>query len=308
MIKVTVIGSGLIGSSWAIAFAKAGHEVQVYDKDEASFEKSKNYIKDELASIADASGSGDLPDTMRLISYTSSLAAALEGAGYVQESIFETLEAKKEIFSELDSLVGNDVILGSSSSSVACSLFTENLSHRTQCLIAHPVNPPHLIPLVEIVPAPWTDPDVAERAMTLMNNIGQTPVLVNKEIEGFILNRLQGALLNEAWWLYQEGYASVEVIDKCVSDGLSHRWSFMGPFQTISHNAPGGLPDYAARFGGFYFSIAKSRTNPAPWDPEAAKSAASEVKQFEGEMGLDDPVKWRNDMLRSFKKWKSDAS
>lgn len=303
MDKITVIGSGLIGSSWAIAFAKAGYHVHIYDRDEGSFERSEHYIRQELAS-----SNVNADDVIQRITYTASLADALEGTAYVQESIFETLEAKQDIFSAMDALVGDDVILASSSSSLPCSAFSEHLSHRAQCLIAHPVNPPHLIPLVEMVPAPWTNPSVTEKATALMSEIGQTPVVVNKEIEGFILNRLQGALLNEAWWLYQEGYASVEVIDKCVKDGLSHRWSFMGPFQTISHNAPGGLVDYAERFRGFNFGIAQSRSNPTKWDLEAAKNAAAEVKALEKEMGLDDAVTWRNDMLRSFKQWKSDGS
>ncbi|MDD1783177.1 3-hydroxyacyl-CoA dehydrogenase [Enterovibrio sp. ZSDZ35] len=303
MDKITVIGSGLIGSSWAIAFANAGYRVHIYDRDESSFANSERYIRQELASLT-----SNADEVIQRITYTALLAEALEDAGYVQESIFETLEAKQDIFSAMDALVGEDVILASSSSSIPCSAFSEALGHRAQCLIAHPVNPPHLIPLVEMVPAPWTNASVTEKATLLMNDIGQTPVVVNKEIEGFILNRLQGALLNEAWWLYQEGYASVEVIDKCVRDGLSHRWSFMGPFQTISHNAPGGLVDYAERFRGFNFEIAKSRANPTPWDLDAAKNAAAEVEAIESKMGLDDAVTWRNDMLRSFKQWKSDSS
>ncbi|MDD1794059.1 3-hydroxyacyl-CoA dehydrogenase [Enterovibrio sp. ZSDZ42] len=305
MFKVTVIGSGLIGSSWAIAFANAGYDVHIYDRDDTSFANSERYIRQELASL---NTSANADEVIQRIKYTASLAEALNGAGYVQESIFETLEAKQEIFSAMDSLVDDDVILASSSSSIPCSAFSEALSHRAQCLIAHPVNPPHLIPLVEMVPAPWTDPNVTEKATALMDDIGQTPVVVSKEIEGFILNRLQGALLNEAWWLYQEGYASVDVIDKCISDGLSHRWAFMGPFQTISHNAPGGLVDYAERFRGFNFGIAQSRSNPTKWDLNAAKNAAAEVDALEKGMGLKDAVAWRNDMLRSFKQWKSNGS
>lgn len=305
MFKVTVVGSGLIGSSWAIAFARAGYDVHIYDRDESSFANSKRYIQQELAALNGSASSGEI---MCRVAYTSSLAKALDGAGYVQESVFETLEAKQEIFSALDKLVDDDVILASSSSSLPCSKFSEKLRHKTQCVIAHPVNPPHLIPLVEIVPAPWTSHKATQAATALMNEIGQTPVLVNKEIQGFILNRLQGALLNEAWWLYQEGYASVDVIDKAVRDGLSHRWAFMGPFQTISHNAPGGLVDYAERFGGFNFEIAKSRSRPTPWDLDAAKHAAAEVKELEKERGVEDAVAWRNNMLRSIKAWKSKHS
>eukprot|EP00042_Codosiga_hollandica_P047264 m.509994 g.509994 ORF g.509994 m.509994 type:complete len:232 (-) comp57413_c0_seq4:74-769(-) len=111
------------------------------------------------------------------------------------------------------------------------------------------VNPPHVIPLVELVPAPWTHPDVLARTRALMAAIGQSPIVVKKEVNGFILNRLQYALLMEAWRLVEDGVATAEDVDTAVSDGLGLRWSFMGPFKTIDLNAPSGLADYCERYG-----------------------------------------------------------
>ena len=131
--------------------------------------------------------------------------------------------------------------------------------------MAHPANPPHVVPIVEISPAPWTSPDVVTRTRALHEKVGQVPITVQKEIAGFILNRLQAALLLEAWRLVKENHASVEDVDKCIRDGLGLRWALMGPFETIDLNAPGGIADYAQRYGPLFFEMMKD-VKPEAWD------------------------------------------
>jgi L-gulonate 3-dehydrogenase len=150
----------------------------------------------------------------------------------------------------------------SSTSAIVASRFTETLRGRARCLVGHPVNPPHLIPLVELCGAPWTSPAAIERARRVYREIGQVPVTINKEINGFVLNRLQGALLAEAFRLVGEGFISAEDLDHTVKDGLGLRWSFLGPFETIELNAPGGIPDYCARYTGFYKELAAASAGP----------------------------------------------
>ncbi len=135
-----------------------------------------------------------------------------------------------------------DALLVSSTSAIVASRFTEKLPGRARCLVGHPVNPPHLVPLVELCGAPWTSPEAIDRARAIYREIGQVPVTINREINGFVLNRLQGALLAEAFRLVGEGYISAEDLDHTVKDGLGLRWSFLGPFETIELNAPGGIP------------------------------------------------------------------
>src|SRR5882672_6923970 len=142
------------------------------------------------------------------------------------------------------------------------SRFTETLPGRARCLVGHPVNPPHLVPLVELCGAPWTAPEAIDRARKVYREIGQVPVIVNREINGFVLNRLQGALLAEAFRLVGEGYISAEDLDHTVKDGLGLRWSFLGLFETIELNAPGGIPDYCARYTGFYKELASASAGP----------------------------------------------
>jgi L-gulonate 3-dehydrogenase len=207
---------------------------------------------------------------------------------FVQENGPEKVEDKRVIFAQLDRLTRKDALLVSSTSAITASRFTEDLPGRARCLVGHPVNPPHLVPLVELCGAPWTAPEAIERTRAIYREIGQVPVTINKEINGFVLNRLQGALLAEAFRMVGEGYISAEDLDHTVKDGLGLRWSFLGPFETIELNAPGGIPDYCARYTGFYKELAANSAGPAvyespnveaviaawPHQPEAERIAA----------------------------------
>src|SRR5204862_7044951 len=147
---------------------------------------------------------------------------------------------------------------------------------RARCLVAHPVNPPHLVPIVELCGAPWTAPATIGRAQAVYTEIGQVPVVVRRELDGFILNRLQGALLSEAMRLVGEGYVSPDDLDKTIRDGLGLRWAFLGPFATIELNAPGGVVDYCLRYSGFYRRLASDPPQPPGWEgPNAARTGAA---------------------------------
>ncbi|MFY3599728.1 3-hydroxyacyl-CoA dehydrogenase, partial [Achromobacter xylosoxidans] len=231
------------------------------------------------------------------IEVAAGLPEALAGARYIQENSPERRDLKRELFAQLDAAADPDAIIGSSTSSIPASEFTEGLPGRARCLVAHPVNPPYLIPVVELCPAPWTSEAAMQAARDIMLDIGQKPVTMRREIEGFILNRLQGALLHEAFRLAAAGIASAEDIDTTVKDGLGLRWSFMGPFETIDLNAPGGLADYCARYGGLYQSIGASQREPVPWDGALVEALASERR---GLLPADDLTArryWRDEQL-----------
>ena len=263
MPQVAIIGAGLIGRSWAIVFARAGWDVALCDADPDQCRRAKPLIE---ASLADLDAHGLLDDpagAAARVRVAADLADAVERADFVQENLPETIEAKAAIFRELDRLAPPNVVLASSTSAIVASRFTQELPGRSRCLVAHPVNPPHLVPLVELVGAPWTAADTVARARETYEQIGQVPIVVRREIDGFILNRLQGALVAEAFRLVGEGYVSPQDLDKTVKDGLGLRWSFLGPFETIELNAPGGIADYCARYAGFY-----RRLQAAPAGPE----------------------------------------
>jgi len=295
--KIAVIGAGLIGRAWAIVFARAGHAVALYDADAEALRKSLVLIDGALADLKAAGLLDEEPAVTRgRIAPVATLAEAAAGAGYVQENIAETLAAKQNLFAELDRLVAPEAILASSTSTIPASRWSEELAGRARCIVAHPVNPPHLVPLVELSPAPWTSPDVIVRTQALLETAGQVPIVVRAEIQGFILNRLQGALLAEAFRLYADGYASIEDIDKSVRDGLGLRWSFMGPFETIDLNAPGGVVDYCARYGALYFEMAQTQP-PRRWDEALVRRIERERRQYLAASEIDARSAWRDRQL-----------
>jgi L-gulonate 3-dehydrogenase len=266
MERIAIIGCGLIGRAWAIVFSRAGHPVNLYDNTPGAAEKALGLIQEGLDELHGFGLITEPPATvLRRISVAGSLRDAVAEADYVQENTSERVEVKREVFRQLDAAAPARCILASSTSTIQTSRFTEDLPGRHRCLVAHPLNPPHVVPVVEISPAPWTSPEVVSRARRLQEKVGQAAITVKKEIPGFILNRLQVALLFEAWRLVKDDYASVEDVDKCIRDGLGLRWSFMGPFETIDLNAPGGVVDYAERYGDVFYEMMKI-SQPELWD------------------------------------------
>ena len=305
--KVGVIGAGLVGSAWAIVFARAGHDVAMFDAVEGAAERSLEVIADRLRTLKAADLIEDAAAIAGRIAVAASLAETVRDADYIQESVFETVEQKQKIFTELDRVVGPVTLIGSSSSGIPASVFTEHVACRDRCLIAHPVNPPYLVPVVELVPAPWTAPETVRRVRTLMESVGQEPVELTREIEGFALNRLQGLLLAEAWRLVDDGVMSVEDVDRTVSSGLGLRWSFMGPFETIDLNAPGGIADYARRFGPMYERITGSRGFASQWDDDLIEKVEQQRRQALSEEQLRERSAWRDRRLMALLAHKRNA-
>lgn len=295
--SVAVVGAGLVGCGWTIVFARSGASVTVFDAEPAVRRSAKARIAAMLADMQTAGLISDPAALLDRITVRDTLDQALAGAEYVQESVFERVDVKAQVSTEIGHLIAESTIVGSSSSGIPASAFTESAPRRSRFLIAHPVIPPHLVPVVELVPAPWTDPGIIPWLRPRMEEAGQAVVEVKRELPGFVLNRLQGALLNEAWALYEEGYPSLEDIDVTVSQGLGLRWAFKGPFETIDLNAPGGIADYARRLGPLYHEIALSRTNPSGWSEPLIEAAAKERRAALPLDKLGERSRWRDDRL-----------
>jgi len=297
--RVAVVGAGLIGRSWAIVFAGGGFEVALYDAERDIIDKARAFVREGLRDLAAQGLLDDAEAAAARVRPADDLADALDGAILVQENLPERIEAKRAIFSELDRLAAPEVILASSTSTIVASLFTESLEGRHRCLVAHPVNPPHLIPLVELVGAPWTSPAIIAKAMAIYAAVGQAPIIVKREIEGFVLNRLQAVLLSEAFRLVGDGYVTPQDLDKTLKDGLGLRWSFMGPFETIELNAPGGIPDYCRRYGASLSAL--SGANPAIYDGENLARILSEWEKVLTPDQVATRMRWRDRRLAALK-------
>ena len=266
MTQVAVVGAGLIGRAWSIVFARAGFDVALWDPVPQQLELALTFITERLPELEEAGLLREPPALVaRRVRPTGTLADAVAAAEHVQENGPERVDAKQALFAELDRLALPDAVLASSTSGIPASAFTKTLAGRARCLVAHPVNPPYLVPLVELCPAPWTDPAVVSRTRALMTSAGQVPATVNKEMDGFALNRLQSALLAEAFRLLADDVISPTDLDALVKHGLGLRWSFMGPLETIDLNAPGGLRDYCERYGPLMWQI-QQQMKPLKWD------------------------------------------
>lgn len=294
MKRIAIIGTGLIGRSWAMVFARAGHPVRMWDSQPEAAAAALGIIGERLGDLAAAGLLRDTPAAVAArIEVMPSMAACLEGAAYVQENGPERLEPKRALFAAMDAICPPDVILASSTSGIPASAFTESLPGRARCLVAHPVNPPYLVPLVELVGAPWTAPEVIARARALMDSVNQVPVVAYKETKGFVLNRLQAALVAEAFRMVRDGVMSVEDVDSCVKHGLGLRWAFMGPFETCDLNAPGGIPDYAERYGPLLQQLTAEMPE-YDFDAATVAKVAAERRALVPAAGLGERAAWRD--------------
>lgn len=299
MTKIAVVGAGLIGRAWALSFARAGYEVVLTDSAAGALDTAFAFIDGALADLAgfDLLGGAAPADVRRRIRAVGDLGEALAGTDYVQENTPEDLAVKQTVFAELDRLAPAAAVIASSTSALLPSAFTEGLAGRARCLVAHPINPPYLVPAVEIVPAPWTDAETVERTRQLMVGAGHSPMVLRHEIDGFIVNRLQGALLQEAFRLVGDGHASVEDVDVAIRDGLALRWSFIGPFETADLNAPGGVRDYVTRYHGMYDHMFEQQTRRVDWQGPVADTIERQRQARLDRADLAKRTAWRDRRL-----------
>ena len=306
MKNVGVIGGGLIGASWAAIFSKSGFNVFVYDPYPDVFDTYESRVTSFLEELKTIDETINVEESLNRINANVTIEDLCSNVEYIQESAPEILSVKQELFAKLDNLAPEEVVIGSSSSAMPISSITQNLKGQHRCIITHPANPPHLIPCVEICPGENTSNRTIEKTKEIFTASGASIVNVKKEIDGFILNRLQGALLNEAMRLYSDGYASSDEIDATIRDGLGLRWAFMGPFETIDLNAPGGIKDYISRYGPIFVEMAKNQTKIPDWSEEAGKKLELERRKILGHEELEDRAKKRNQLLKTLRKVKID--
>lgn len=296
---VAIVGTGFVGRAWAISFARAGSIVTLWDQEAEAVEKAINYVSHVLGQLSqfDLLGGQSADVVFSRIRSAATLALALEDADYVQENTPENLETKIEVFKSLEALSKPDAILASSTSALLPSSFTEGLKGRGRCLVVHPINPPYLIPAVEIVPASWTTAETVSKTKDFLIAAGHSPIVMQKELDGFIMNRLQGAVLEECFRLVADGYASVEDIDIGIREGLALRWSFMGPFETADLNAPAGIRDYAERYQQIYERIFPQMQRRVNWSGSVMDSIEAQRRKRVPAVDLPQRQVWRDQRL-----------
>lgn len=262
---IGIFGAGSIGTAFALLFADAGFAVRIYDPAPAALDRSKHIIDLRAAELRRFGLLASEPDEVRdQIEFVSTASAAVSGAILVQEAGPEEVQTKQQIFSTLTSVTGPETILASSSSAILSSQFADPGS-ASRTLIGHPGNPPYLLRVVEIVGNPSTDENVISKTRELYENAGMTAVPINREIDGFVFNRLQSAVLREAYALVEADIVDPLDLDALVRDGLGLRWSVIGPSATSDLNVRGGIPAHAERMGPAYQRMAGQLRTSNEW-------------------------------------------
>lgn len=293
--RVAVLGAGSIGVSFAILFACGGVDVAVFDPFEDALPRAAADLRERLKQL-------DLADPAAIearVRLTTDLEDALAGATFVQECAPERVDLKQDLLVQAAVGTPAEVPLASSSSAIVPSRLAEGLdvSVAARILVGHPGNPPYLLPVIEVVPSAVTAEAIIGRATEIYRSAGLRPVLVRREVEGFLFNRLQGALLREAYCLVRDGVATVDDIDEVVRSGLGLRWSFIGPFETADLNTRGGIESHAAKMGPAYARMGAERGQRDPWTPDLIAEVTAQRRALLDLEDWDERVRWRDRQL-----------
>lgn len=299
--KVACVGSGLMGQGWAALFALRGYSVIMQDLTEELLGRALGRVERHIRFLSDAGMGGDVGVALGRIDTTLDLTESIADADFVIESVYESYEVKKGVFAEMDRHAPEETVLASSSSGLRMTEIQKAAKlHPERCIVAHPWNPAHLVPLVELSPGERTSRKTVERTYAIMEDVGKVPVVLKKEVPGFIANRLSAALWREALDLVDRGVASVEDVDKAVRAGPGIRWAIMGPYLTYHLGGGAGGIEYLMRHIGpkksaWMETMAKWTVTP----DSAVEKAIKGVKDMVGEKPLEELERWRDERLVS---------
>ncbi len=298
--NVACVGSGLIGQGWATLFAAGGYTVAMQDLTDDKLERAVRQINLNLGFLEDNGRllQGAAGAAYNRIRTTTNLNEALKDADYVQESVPDNYQAKKMIFREMDARAPFQAILASSSSGLLMSEIQKVATRPERCLLVHPFLPVHLLPLVEVVGGDQTDPETVQATCELMEKIGKMPVQLKKEVPGYIVNRLQAAVLREAIDLVASGVAGAEEVDRAFCAGMGMRDPFIGPLLR-AYLAGDGIESFIEKYSASYSVRWESM---AAWKEIAPPQRDALVKSVHDmavvrENSLEKIQNWRDKML-----------
>ncbi|BCR83082.1 uncharacterized protein ACHE_10484S [Aspergillus chevalieri] len=304
---IGVVGTGVIGASWTALFLAKGYKVIVTDPAPGAEEKLQAYLQKEWPTLTKI---GLVPGaSLQNYQFVENIDEYLGEVDYIQENGPERLDIKRPLITHLDANTRPDITIASSSSGLPSSQFvTDCTKNPSRILIGHPFNPPHLIPLVEVVPHPGTNAETISTAMNFYPKLGKDPVLVKQETPGFIANRLQAAVCNEAYSLVGRGVISAEDLDKTMTSGLGLRWAVNGPLMT---NALGGGRSFR-HFIDHIGPAVKSwgddmKQYEFGHEPEKRDKVTEKVEEYVGGVDLDEVEKRRDEFILNSIQFKSSA-
>jgi carnitine 3-dehydrogenase len=293
--RIAIVGTGVIGASWAAQYLARGFDVVATDPAPNAEENLRKYVDEAWEQLTIL---GLTPGASRdRLSFTANLQEALANADFVQENAPERPEFKIKLFAEMDAATPVDSIIASSSSGITPSVMQSNCKYPERVLVGHPFNPPHIVPLVEIVGGTKTSPEAIQRAIEFYASIGKKPILLNKELPGHVANRLQAALYREIMFLIQQGVLSVADADDAVSYGPGLRWGVMGPsLQWHLGGGAGGIKHFMDHLMDPMAGLIKTLGTPDV-TPELKRKIAEGVLQEAGDHSVDQLAQNENELL-----------
>lgn len=299
---VAVVGTGVIGRSWIHVFARAGCRVRAFDADPEQLARGMAWFKNDLKDLRRRGliKKKEAKARWQRVTAVESLAEALEGVRYVQESLPEIQEVKNRAYHEIDALLDPAAIVGSSTSAMDMTNLAQGVPGARRFIVAHPVNPPHLIPVVEVLKGALTENKVEAKTVKFLMEIGQSPVVMHRFVTGFILNRMQAALIREAVDLVATGVADVEAVDTCIRDGLGLRWAFMGPFGVANTNADQGVRQYFTRYRKDYHEMWNALNTATRLDDELVERMGRATDEMTG-ASYETQRNWRDRMISAIR-------
>ncbi|XP_063727770.1 lambda-crystallin-like [Symsagittifera roscoffensis] len=305
--EISIVGSGAIGQSLGIIFAVHGIKVTFFD---ALFEADSSNISKVKNAIVDRLNASEFPKNadklFEKISFAQSLSECVKNADLVYECVFENPEIKQKVMQDIDKYISTDTIMASSTSCIMPSVLSAGLKHQENFIVAHPVNPPFYLQLVEIVPAPWTKDYAVQKVKELMLFVGQKPICLKKEADGFALNRVQYAVINSSWNLVKDGILDPEDVDSVMVYGLGPRYAAIGPFQTAQTNAPGGFKDYMQRYEAGMLRVSKDAGFEIEYDKKSFEEISSYLEHKMPVANMAESIQKRDSVLKQIKKMKQE--
>jgi carnitine 3-dehydrogenase len=295
--KIALIGLGTVGLGWAATYLANGYDVDAYDPDASADARAANFLKDAWPALRSLGLAKSSAPPMERLTVLSDAAKAIHGAAIVHENGPESLVAKHAIFSQIEAHANDETMIASSSGGLPPSDLQAQMRRPDRMLIAHPFNPPHLVPLVEVIGGSKTSSDVIQAAMDHLRSLGKHPIRVDKELPGYLTNRLQFALLREAIHCLIEGIAPLESIEDSVRYGLAPRWLAMGSLTTLTlAGGPGGMDRVLHSFAGAIEGWWEALGTPQ-MTPEAKRTLAAAGAEIVAERGIGALIKARDEAL-----------
>lgn len=295
--KVSCVGAGLIGQGWATLFSSQGYKVTLQDISEALLKKAYGAVALNLQFLASKHLliADEAEAALEKVKTTMDLAEALEGADYVQESVPDQYDLKRSVFGDMDRLAPSHAILASSASGLLMTEIQRVARRAERCVLVHPILPVHLIPVVEIAGGKQTSRETMKTTFDFMKALGKTPVMLNREVPGYIVNRLQAALLREAIDLVDKGIASPEDIDKAFCMGIGLRDPFVGPFRRM-HLAGDSIEQFFEKYSRSYSYRWQSMDTWTTIPSSAIQSVVKGVYEMDGvrHKSVDEIRHWRD--------------